>query len=54
MRSQPMKNGRVVDSFNEGTVYAISISIPSERGNMTAEPAPSNSTRKDISISACK
>lgn len=38
MRSQPMKNGRVVDSFHEGTVYAISISIPSKHGNMEAEP----------------
>ena len=38
MRSQPMKNGRVVDSFNEGTVYAISISIPSKHENIAAEP----------------
>jgi hypothetical protein len=38
MRSQPMKNGKVVDSFNEGTVYAISISIPSKHENIAAEP----------------
>ena len=38
MRSKPMFNGKVVDSFNKGTVYAISISIPSRHDNMVAEP----------------
>jgi hypothetical protein len=38
MRSHPMFNGKVVDSFNKGTVYAISISIPSKHDNMVAEP----------------
>ena len=38
MRSHPMKEGRVVDSFDEGTVYAISISIPSKHESMTEEP----------------
>ena len=38
MRSQPMRNGEVVDSFDKGTVYTISISIPSQHSNMTAEP----------------
>ena len=38
MRSRPMNNGKVVDSFDKGTVYAISISIPSSHNNMTAEP----------------
>ncbi len=38
MRSRPMFNGKVVDSFNKGTVYAISISIPSKHDNMVEEP----------------
>jgi hypothetical protein len=38
MRSHPMFNGKVVDSFSKGTVYAISISIPSRHDNMVAEP----------------
>ncbi len=38
MRSRPMNNGKVVDSFKKGTVYAISISIPSSHDNMTSEP----------------
>lgn len=38
MRSYPMKNGKVVPSFGEGTVYAISISIPAKHENMTPEP----------------
>ena len=38
MRSHPMNNGKVVGSFAKGTVYAISISIPSSHDNMTAEP----------------
>lgn len=28
MRSQPMRNGKVVSTFEDGTVYTISISIP--------------------------
>ena len=38
MRSSPMNNGKVVDDFAKGTVYAISISIPSKHDNMAAEP----------------
>lgn len=38
MRSQPMKNGEVVDSFDQGTVYTISISIPSKHNEMAEEP----------------
>jgi hypothetical protein len=38
MRSQPMYGGKVVDSYKRGTVYAISISIPSSHNNMTEEP----------------
>lgn len=38
MRSQPMNNGVVVDSFDKGTVYAISISIPSKHNEMAEEP----------------
>ena len=37
MRSLPMKNGDVVSSFDDGTVYAISISIPSKHNNMSKE-----------------
>ncbi|HEX6225698.1 MAG TPA: metallophosphoesterase family protein [Chryseolinea sp.] len=38
MRSNPMYNGKVVGDFSKGTVYAISISIPSRHDRMTAEP----------------
>ena len=38
MRSQPMHAGKVVDAFDKGTVYTISISIPSRHENMTEEP----------------
>lgn len=38
MRSRPMFNGKIVDSFDKGTVYAISISIPSRHDAMVAEP----------------
>jgi hypothetical protein len=38
MRSHPMNNGKAVNTFAEGTVYAISISIPSSHDNMTGEP----------------
>jgi len=38
MRSRPMFDGKVVDSFKKGTVYAISISIPNRHSSMAAEP----------------
>lgn len=38
MRSQPMFDGKVVDSFARGTVYAISISIPNKHNSMRREP----------------
>jgi hypothetical protein len=38
MRSNPMFKGKVVDDFAKGTVYAISISIPSKHDKMVAEP----------------
>jgi hypothetical protein len=38
MRSKPMRAGNVVASFEEGTVYAISISIPARHDHMTPEP----------------
>jgi acid phosphatase type 7 len=38
MRSNPMRGGEVVDSFNDGTVYVISIGIPSRDRPMAAEP----------------
>jgi predicted phosphodiesterase len=38
MRSKPMKAGEVVDSYNEGTAYIISIAIPSHHGEMAEEP----------------
>jgi hypothetical protein len=38
MRSRPMKAGQVVKTFGEGTVYAVSISIPGVHDNMTPEP----------------
>lgn len=38
MRSRPMFGGKVVDSFNKGTVYAISISIPYKHDTITSEP----------------
>lgn len=38
MRSRPMKAGRVVDSYSDGTAYIISIAIPSHHDNMTDEP----------------
>jgi acid phosphatase type 7 len=38
MRSNPMFDGKVVDSFKKGTVYAISISIPNHHERMVAEP----------------
>ena len=38
MRSNPMFAGKVVGDFGKGTVYAISISIPSHHEAMTPEP----------------
>jgi hypothetical protein len=38
MRSNPMAGGNVVDSFDQGTVYTISISIPSEHNDIGTEP----------------
>ncbi len=38
MRSNPMKAGQVVKSFDDGTVYAISISIPSRHTDIGEEP----------------
>lgn len=38
MRSKPMHSGAVVPEFDNGTVYAISISIPSRHDSMTPEP----------------
>ncbi len=38
MRSNPMKDGKVVKSFNDGTIYAISIAIPNGIRTMADEP----------------
>ena len=38
MRSKPMKGGEVVDSYNKGTAYIISIAIPSHTREMIKEP----------------
>lgn len=38
MRSKPMKAGKVVDSYNDGTAYVISIGIPSKTDDYTDEP----------------
>jgi len=38
MRSNPMKAGKVVKSFKDGTVYAISIGIPTDYDKITDEP----------------
>lgn len=38
MRSRPMNAGKVVDAYDKGTVYTISISIPARHDNMTEEP----------------
>ncbi len=38
MRSKPMKGGKVVDSYKDGTAYIISIGIPAHNENMTDEP----------------
>jgi len=38
MRSKPMKGGEVVDSYNNGTAYIISIAIPSRTPGIKEEP----------------
>ncbi len=38
MRSKPMFDGKVMEDFSKGTVYAISISIPGKNNLMTPEP----------------
>lgn len=38
MRSKPMKGGQVVDSYNDGTAYIISVGIPSRKQEITDEP----------------
>lgn len=38
MRSKPMKGGEVVDSYNNGTAYIISIAIPSKTPELKDEP----------------
>ena len=38
MRSKPMKAGKVVGSYKEGTAYIISVGIPNGDRNMTEEP----------------
>ncbi|HSO89249.1 MAG TPA: metallophosphoesterase family protein [Draconibacterium sp.] len=38
MRSKPMKGGEVVDSYNNGTAYIISIAIPSRTREASEEP----------------
>jgi len=38
MRSKPMKDGKVVASYNDGTAYVISIGIPNRDREMTPEP----------------
>ena len=37
-RSKPMKAGQVVDSYNDGTAYIISVGIPNSPHQMTDEP----------------
>jgi len=38
MRSKPMKGGEVVNSYNDGTAYIISIGIPSRTRDAAEEP----------------
>ena len=38
MRSKPMNDGQVVDSYNNGTAYIISIGIPSRTREASEEP----------------
>jgi hypothetical protein len=38
MRSKPMKGGKVVSSYNDGTTYVISVGIPAHTRQMGDEP----------------
>ena len=38
MRSKPMKDGKVVDSYNDGTAYIISLGIPGRNEEIDDEP----------------
>ena len=38
MRSKPLNNGNVVNSFNEGTTYVISLGIPGRKVVLDNEP----------------
>ena len=38
MRSKPMKDGQVVDSYNDGTAYIISLGIPGRNEEIDDEP----------------
>ncbi len=38
MRSKPMKNGEVTDSYNDGTAYIISLGIPGRLEEISEEP----------------
>jgi hypothetical protein len=38
MRSNPMKDGKVVSSYNDGTAYVISIALPTHFNHITDEP----------------
>jgi len=38
MRSKPMKAGKVVASYNDGTAYVVSLGIPNSDHEMTPEP----------------
>ncbi|MDP2337369.1 MAG: metallophosphoesterase family protein [Bacteroidota bacterium] len=38
MRSNPMKGGKVVSSYNDGTAYVISIAIPTNYDHISDEP----------------
>jgi acid phosphatase type 7 len=38
MRSKPMKAGKVVDSYNDGTAYIISLGIPGRNEEIKEEP----------------
>jgi len=38
MRSNPMKDGKVVASYNDGTAYVISIALPTHFNQITDEP----------------
>ena len=37
MRSKPVRNGKVVSTFEEGTVYAISVGVESDHDNIGEE-----------------